>query len=183
MKILSSASIIWNDPDGNANGARLWTLIKYYYGPWSEKVSERNISELRSRSARGFGPKFIGTLQAYCLGDPNVFPMDGKAQEALTKFGLYRDFRDDEVRHDIETKLARCRSEVAIDFHELLRFREQAGLVRIRTLTFQQKEIIVGWNGWRLLCSKHRNELTPGWIYRNLVKNKQIAKELFEFVA
>jgi endonuclease III len=124
-RILSSVGIGRNDPVKGANGARFWTLIKYYYGPWAKKITERNISELRSRSARGFGPKFIGTLQAYCLGNPNVFPMDGKAHEALTKFGLYRDFRDDEVRHDVETKLARCRSEVAIDFHELLRFRSR----------------------------------------------------------
>jgi len=178
------SSVGRNDPDKTGNGARFWTLKKYYYGQWNKKITERNILKLRSPSGRGFGPKFIGTLQAYLLGNPNIFPMDGQARKALTQFGSYRYFKsDDRVRRDIEVKLARRRNEAAIDFHELLRFRMQAGLVGEGAITYQQRKIVIGWNGWRLLCAKNRKTLTPKWIYRNLVKNKQIAKELFEFVA
>lgn len=65
-----------------------------------------------------------------------------------------------------------------IDFHELLRF---GGPTDGKEVGSKELEgIIAGWNAWRLLCSDHRDKVTEDWIRQNLVKNRGIAKKLWD---
>ncbi|MGB5925431.1 MAG: hypothetical protein WBH01_04980 [Dehalococcoidia bacterium] len=168
-------------PDASANGARLWSFRECYFDSWERNITETNILKLRCR--RGFGNgKFVRALQAYCCGNRDVLPLDKPALDALRDplFPGYCNSSDDEIREDIENKLRGESGVSLIDFHELLRFVEQ--YTRAKS-TQAKKNIIIGWNAWRLLCSECRAEITekPEWIYKHLVKNESIAIELWYF--
>ena len=179
--VLSNTGFGFNDPRKQGNGARLWSLKEQYFGPWGRKVTQPLLQELTFRRARGFGLKFVRALQSYCFGNKEAFPLDGPAFRCLQEAGLYKDSRLDEARHDIEATL-RDQDEVhMIDFHELLRFRGQAGIVGTRSLTQRQESVVRGWNGWRILCSNYRKNFNQEWIYGRLVKNQEIATRLLTF--
>ena len=90
--------------------------------------------------------------------------MDRAAFEALKDFRLYEGWLHDDARADVEKRLHGYKTGTLIDFHEMLRFRKQAGKVQKGILNAQQRQVILGWNGWRLLCSLHRGKLTLEWI-------------------
>jgi len=166
------------DPDGGGNGARLWSFLRCYFGPWQETVTPENIQALYQE--RGFRAKFVKTLEAYYLGKQDVLPLDGPAFRALRISGLYEyDSNIDEVREDIEDKLRSESGVSLIDFHEMLRFIEQFSGKGERG----RNNIIIGWNAWRLLCSKERDKITKDWkwIHERLVKDESIARELWYF--
>lgn len=179
---LATNGIGWNDPNRSGNGGRLWSLLTLYFGPRSQEITEPKILALKPLIARGFGSKMRKVLQAYCFGNKNVFPMDRAAFNALKDFGFYEGWSKDKARDDVERKLPRFKSGTLIDFHEMLRFRKQVGQVQKGSPNTKQREVIMGWNGWRLLCSSHRGISKPEWIYRHLVQDKQMARELFNFV-
>lgn len=169
-------------PDTGGNGARLWSFLQSYFGPsWKETITERNILSLRDRNGFKRG-KFVRTLQAYCCGNRDVLPLDQRALEAIRGplFPGYCDSSDEEIRNDIETTLRGESGVSLIDCHELLRFVEQDS----RAKTKQAKEdIIIGWNAWRLLCSLERATITEDWIYKHLVRDSNIARDLWDFFA
>jgi hypothetical protein len=167
------------DPDAGGNGARLWSFLECYFGPWSQTMTESNIRTLYDK--RGFGGgKFVRALQAYCCGNKDVLPLDQRAFDALCDplFPGYCDSSDEEIRNDIESKL-RGQSKVwLIDFHELLRFVEQDSRAKSQQA---KKDIIIGWNAWRLLCSLERAKMTEDWIYKHLVRDSGITHDLWDF--
>jgi endonuclease III len=181
-RVLKNAGVVLNNPGHNGNGARLWGFIKLYFGPWNKKITEQNIQTLQSLRVRGYGDKVVRLLQAYCFGNKNVLPLDTPAFDCLRKCGFYRDSNIYNARLDVEKKLGGLTGVSLIDFHELLRFRGQAGRTHSKKLTDKQKKIIIGWNAWRLLPSVHREKLTGDWIYRNLVQSKDLSVELLDYV-
>ncbi len=163
------------DPDGAGSGARLLGLRNCYFGPWNETTTQENIEALSKE--RGFGPKMVRALQAYCFGNSAVFPLDGPAYKALCMLRMYRCGADlDEVREDVESKL-RGENLSLVDFHEMLRFIGQVAGKSQKG----RNDIIIGWNAWRLLCSKRRDQITRTWIHEHLVQDEGIAKELWRF--
>jgi len=176
--LLREVGIGLNDPDRWGNGGRLWSLLRCYFGPWKETMTPENTQALAKE--RGFDAKFIRLPEAYCWGNKDVFPLDRPAFRALLTAGLYGDGSDiDEVRSDVEAKLAGEESIALIDFHEMLRFIEQSSGKGKEG----EKAIIIGWNAWRLLCSTERGRITEDWrwIYEHLVSDEDIAKELWHF--
>ena len=167
-----------SDPDRSGNGARLWNLLRLYFESWHEKITPYNIQALTGE--RGFKLHIVRSLEAYCFGNRDAFPLDRPAFRALCNGGMYEYESDiDEVRKDVERKLREKKDVSLIDFHEMLRFIEQyTGKSKQK-----QKEIIVGWNAWRLLCSAERDQITMNWkwIYEHLVKDRDIAEELWGF--
>ena len=169
----------YTDPDGVGNGARLWSFLSCYFGPWKEKITRENIKELYQE--RGFNFAFVRKIEAYYLGDTYVLPLDKPAFRALCNTPLYEDaYSSDEVRKDIENKLRGVKGVSLIDFHEMLRFIEQyTGKSKKK-----QDDIVVGWNAWRLLCSRDRESITKDykWIHKNLIKeSEELAQELWHF--
>ena len=72
---------------------------------------------------------------------------------------------------------------IGLELGKLLRIgKGEAGQVHKGTPNTKQREVILGWNGWRLLCLLHRGRLTSEWIYQHFVQKKQMARELFDFV-
>ena len=181
--VLSDAGFGFNDPEKQGNGARLWSLKEQYFGPWGRRVTQPQLQELISGRVRGFGLKFVRALQSYCFGNKEAFPLDGPAFRCLQEAGLFKDSRLDEARRDIEAMLSDQHEVHMIDFHELLRFRGQAGIVGSRSLSQRQEAVIRGWNGWRILCSNYRKNFNQEWIYGRLVKNREIATRLLTFTA
>lgn len=165
------------NPHGG-NTARLSAVLSSYFGPWKETLTPKNTQALVAKE--GFGPKTVRLLDAYCWGNKDVLPLDRPAFRALHTGGLYEHGSHiDKVRSDVEAKLAGQRDVSLIDFHEMLRFIEQySGKTKKG-----QKDIIIGWNAWRLLCSKERERVTEDWrwLYEHLVRNEDIAKELWHF--
>ncbi len=159
------------------NVDRFWGFKELYFGEWNQTITPSNIEALSTK--RGYGPKMTRTLYAYVSGDPNVLPLDGKAFKALTRRGLYVNVNINVARADMEAKLAGTKDVVLIDFHEMLRFDEQSRGENENG----ERRIIVGWNAWRLLCSMEREGITEDWqwIYEHLVKDKDIAQELWRF--
>jgi hypothetical protein len=108
--------------------------------------------------------------------------LDKPALSALRDplFPEYGNASDDEIRQDIEGKLNGETGLALIDFHELLRFVEQYSRAKSDKA---KKDIVIGWNAWRLLCSDEREQITKGWewIRQRLVKDETIAKELWQF--
>jgi hypothetical protein len=167
------------DPDVGGDGARLWSLLECYFGPWRETVTEPNIMTLYDK--RGFGGgRFVRALQAYCCGNRDVMPLDERAFDALRDplFPVYCDSTDEEIRNDIENKFCGESSVPLIDFHESLRFFEQDRRAKTKQA---KKDIIIGWNAWRLLCSPERTKITEDWIYEHLVRDRYIAHDLWDF--
>lgn len=167
------------DPDAGGNGARLWSFPECYFGLWRETITESNILTLYNQKGFG-GGKFVRALQAYCCGNRDVLPLDQRAFDALCDplFPGYCDGSDEEIRNDIETKL-RGESKVSlIDFHEMLRFVEQDSRAKTQQA---ETDIIIGWNGWRLLCSSEQAKMTEDWIYKHLVRDREIARDLWDF--
>jgi len=168
------------DPDKGGNGARLWSFLQSYSGPsWKEIVTEHNILSLCDKKGFKRG-KFVRTLQAYCFGNRDVLPLDQRALDAIRDplFPGYCDSSDEEIRNDIETKLRGESGASLIDFHELLRFVEQDSRAKTKRA---KEDIIIGWNGWRVLCSLERARITQDWIYRHLVRDRDIARGLWDF--
>lgn len=179
--LLGGIGFGFNDPDRGGNGGRLWSLLCCYFGDWNGTITGRNIQELRDRKhGRGFGPAFVRKLEAYYLGNSQVLPLDTPAFRALQTMGLYKHETDvNEVRKDIEDKLRGEPGVSLIDFHEMLRFKEQT-----RGKSAQERhDIIIGWNAWRLLCSKRREAITKDWkwIHENLVEHENIAQSIWKF--
>ena len=137
---------------------------------------------LQSLRVRGYGDKVVRLLQAYCFGNRNVLPLDTPAFSCLREYGFYRDSNIYNARLDVEKKLYGVKGVSLVDFHELLRFRGQAGKTHSKRLTAKQRKIIIGWNAWRLLPSLHREKLTQGWIRRHLVKSEDLSAELLDYV-
>ncbi len=172
----------YSDPEAGGNGARLCSFLECYFGPWRETITEANILTLYQK--KGFrGGKFVRTLQAYCCGNRDVLPLDTPALSALRDplFPEYDNSSDEEIRKDIEGKLHGETGVSLIDFHELLRFVEQYSRAKSDKT---KKDIFIGWNAWRLLCSNEREQITRGWewIYQHLVKDETIAKVLWQFL-
>jgi endonuclease III len=165
------------DPDGGGSGARLLGLRNCYFGPWDETATQENIEALSKE--RGFGPKMVRALQAYCFGNRDVFPLDQPAYEALRMLHMYGyGTHLDEVRKDVEGKL--CGENLSlVDFHEVLRF---IGQVAGKSQK-ERNDVVVGWNAWRLLCSEKREQITRDRkrIREHLVQDKYIAEELWRF--
>jgi len=165
------------NPQGR-NSARFIAVQSGYFGIWKETTTPENTQALVVKE--GFGPKTVRLLDAYCWGNRDVFPLDQPALRALRTAGLYEEGSDiDKVRSDVETKLAGQKGVSLIDFHEMLRFIEQSSGKSKKG----ERGIIVGWNAWRLLCSKEQERITRDWrwLYDNLVKDEDIAKELWRF--
>ena len=167
----------FSDPARGGNGARLWSFLECYFGTWQEVITPENINELNIKS--GFGPKNVRTLKAYCLGEEDVLPLDTRAFEALqAQLPRYKQYGDSAVREEIESQLAGEPGISLIDFHEMLRFRGQTVRKGKRAL----ENVIIGWNAWRLLCSKNRDMITnQEWICKKLIKDKRLAEELLAF--
>lgn len=165
------------DPQGS-NTARLWSVLRSYFGPWMETLTPENTQALLREE--GFRAKTVRLLDAYCWGNKDVFPLDQAAFNALVKLGLYGPADNkDVVRADVEGKLAGEERVALIDFHEMLRFHEQY----TDKSPSEQKNVVVGWNAWRLLCSIEREGITEDWrwIYEHLVSDEDIAQELWHF--
>lgn len=160
------------------NGARFWSFLQCYFGPWKETITLEGVRDLYRST--GFGAAFVKKLEAYCLGSKDVLPLDRPAFEALRSTPLYENAANaNEVRKDIEDKLRGESGVSLIDFHEMLRFIEQyTGKSPKR-----QVDIIVGWNAWRLLCSTEREQITKDdkCICEDLVRDKNIAEKLLDF--
>jgi hypothetical protein len=167
------------NPDRGGNGDRLWSFLEYCSGPREGTITEANILALRDKKGFGDG-KFVRALQAYCCGNRDVLPLDQQVLDAIRDplFPGSCDRSDEEIRNDIETKLSGESGVSLLDFHELLRFVEQDS----RAKTKQAKEgIIIGWNEWRLLCSLERATITEEWIRNNLIRDRGIAHDLWDF--
>ena len=165
------------DPRGG-NTARLWAVMTSYFGPWNKTITPENTQALVA--IEGFGPKIVRLFEAYCWGNKDVFPLDQPAFRALLATDLYENGSNiDKVRSDVEAKLAGQRGVSLIDFHEMLRFDEQS---RGKSKK-EKKDIIIGWNAWRLLCSMEWEGITDNWrwIYEHLVRDEDVAKELWRF--
>jgi hypothetical protein len=170
--------------DGPAeyNADRFWALVSLYFGKWNETIKPENIESLGGK--RGYGPTSVRKLYVYAWGNRDALPLDGKAFNDLKSHGLYANVSSiDKVRVDVETKLSGERSVSLIDFHEMLRFRGQTGGRGPNHLSESDYKVVKGWNAWRLLCSTERERITRDWrwIYEHLVKDKDIAKELWDF--
>lgn len=179
-ELLSQCGFGYTNPDGGGNGARLWSFLECYFGLWTQKLTEANVLTLYHKKGFG-GGKFVRALQAYCYGNKAVLPADKPALSALRDplFPQYLSSSDDAIRKDIETKLGSEAGIALIDFHEMLCFIEQYTGKSKR----KQNEVVIGWNAWRLLCSTERERITRNWtwIHEHLVKDKDIAKELWDF--
>jgi hypothetical protein len=68
----------------------------------------------------------------------------------------YSNASDDEIRRDIEGKLSGDAGISLIDFHELLRFAEQYSKAKSDKT---KKDIVIGWNAWRLLAPMSGSKL------------------------
>lgn len=183
----------YNKPNGGGNDERLSTFLNRYFAYWNKTITKRHINDLEGPKPTGFGPKFVRTLLAYCpLGgdgpaDNSVLPLDRPAFKTLNDClgrikGRYRYAGLDAARDDIEHKLGDDENISLINFHELLRFRGQTDSKRYSEGDINK--VIIGWNAWRLLCSKEREEITKDrkWIHKNLVDNDEIAEKLWGFV-
>jgi len=168
------------DPDVGGNGARAWSLLQCYFGPWRETITEAHILTLGDKKGFG-GGKFVRVLQAYCCGNREVLPLDERGCDALrdSVFPGYLDGSDERTRNDIENKLRGESRVCLIDFHELLRFVGQDSRANSQRA---KRDIIIGWNAWRLLCSAERAKITEAWIYEHLVEDKGMARELWSFI-
>lgn len=156
------------------NGRRFQSILRLQ--PWLRPFEAGDVAKL----ADGFGNKFRKVLLAYVFGKRNVLPLDTPAFHALQEQRFYTHLTPtqiDRVRDDIEEKLGSVAGVSLIDFHELLRFRKQAGLASKNRLTLNQKKIILGWNGWRVLCLNDRSILTANWVEHNLIKDTDLAAE------
>lgn len=167
--------------DGPAayNVDRFFGFIELYFSKWGGIITPGNVATLSTR--RGYGPKNMRVLDAYLWGYQHAFPLDGPAFRALCNCGLceYVDSID-KVREDIESKLCDEKNTSLVDFHEMLRFVEQASGKN----STERKKVIIGWHAWRLLCSRNRGNLTGDWrwIHANLITgSEQLAKELYHF--
>jgi len=173
----------YNKPNGSGNDDRLHSIVNLFFNKWSEKITEQNIDDLEKLPfGSGWGPKFTRTLRAYCFGNKDVLLLDTQASSALRDplFPEYCNSSDYEIRKDIEDKL-RGEPEVSlIDFHEMLRFLEQYSRAKSDKA---KKNIIIGWNAWRLLCANERERIGTDWkwLQENLVEDESIAKELCDF--
>lgn len=177
-QLLSEIGIGLSNPDRSGNGGRLWSLCECYFDAWGEKITEDNIEDLYQK--RGFGDgKFVRALQAYCFGNRNVAPLDTPALRAIRDPVLpsYSKFSDDEIRRDIETKLRDEPAVSLVDFHEMLRFAEQCSGKSQK----QVDDVMVGWNGWRLLCSSRRDTISEDWLRDYLTKDREMAKKIWGF--
>lgn len=166
--------------DGPAeyNVDRLWCLVRLFFDKWNKKIKLENIEALQSE--RGYAPDIMRQLYAYWLGKQKFLPLDGKACAVLKENGLYdQDTNINEIRADLEEKLGKETSISLIDFHEMLRFQGQTDGKSIQSI--KMRKTIIGWNAWRLLCSSHRAGITGTWIYEHLVKDKNMAEELWNF--
>lgn len=179
--LLGGIGLAFGDPDRGGNGGRLRSFLECYFGVWGGRITEDDILTLYQKKGFG-GGKFVRALQAYCCGNRDVLPLDMPALSALRDplFPEYCNSSDDEIRKDIEGKLRGETGVSLIDFHELLRFVEQYSRAKSDKT---KKDIIIGWNAWRLLCSNEREQITKdwGWIYEHLVRDEGIAKELWLF--
>jgi hypothetical protein len=180
--VLAGAGFGFNDPQKQGNGARLANLKEQYFSNWKREVTQAKVKGLELIKTRGFGPKFIRALQSYCFGNKEAFPLDGPAFRCLQEAGIYKDPPIDEARCDIESKLHKQYEVHAIDFHELLRFRGQAGIVDSKSVTQTQEDVITGWNGWRILCSVHRKSFSKEWMFEEVVRNQEIADRLTRYI-
>lgn len=77
----------FTEPESGGNGARLWTFLQCYFGPWKETITLEGIRDLYRST--GFGPAFVKKLEAHCLGSKYVLPLDRRALEALRSTPLY----------------------------------------------------------------------------------------------
>ena len=166
---LKACGFGYNDPDRPGNGGRFWSLLQLYFGRWNLSIDEGKVLRIR---AHGFGPKFPPLLKAYAFGDSEAFPLDSPAFKALKSFGFYTHDTLNQAREDVLDKLRDCSDLKLIDFHELLRFRWQFGGTRRR-----HRNVIMGWNGWRLLSLTQRTFISTEWIRANLIKDDDLAKE------
>jgi hypothetical protein len=178
----------YNKPNGGGSDDRMITFVSRYFNDWERRITEQHIWGLEQPKPTGFGPKFIRTLLAYCPLDGNgpanrnVLPLDDPAFKALNDCLRGRGYQyrnKEDAREDIENKLSDENGIWLIDLHEMLRFEGQSSGKNKR----EQNQIILGWNAWRLLCSTERDRITRDWkwIYEHLVKDKDIAKELWDF--
>lgn len=158
------------------NGLRFRSLLRLH--PWSRSFEMEDVTRLGA----GFRNKFRNVILAYVFRNRNVFPLDTPAFYALQELGFYKHLKVsqiDYVRADIETKMQNIHEMALIDLHELLRFRKQAGVIKGEA-TRDQRDVILGWNGWRVLCSTHKNLMTAEWIQRKLIKDSNLAAEFVE---
>ncbi len=172
----------FGDPDRGGNGGRLWSFRECYFGVWRERITEANILTLYQE--RGFkAGHFVRLLQAYCFGNNNVIPLDRPALGALRDplFPEYLNISDNQIREDIESKLRGEPGVSLIDFHEMLRFIGQTGGRDPEHFNSDDRNVIIGWNAWRLLCSQKHGKITEKWIREHLVKDGGIAKDLWLF--
>jgi hypothetical protein len=175
MRELKLCGFAYYSTHRGGNGARLWTLLNLYFGLWGQTISEQ---QLRNISGAGFGPKFRHVLHAYVIGDTQAFPLDSPAFETLKGFGFYLHCTLDEARNDVLEKLRDFPSPPLIDFHELLRFRSQFGELSHKSeLKRRQSEIILGWNGWRILSVRQRAQISAQWVKQNLIKDEGLATD------
>ena len=174
---VNNGGIGLGDPRGG-NTDRLWAVLSCYFGPWKDTLTPENTRGLLRKE--GFGPETLRLLDAYCWGNRDVLPLNRAAFNALVKRGLYEQHGDiDVARADVESKLAGEEDVVLIDFHEMLRFRD---LYDSKSEN-EQKNVVIGWNAWRLLCSTERERIREDWrwINEHLVKDEDIAQELWRF--
>ncbi len=181
-RALKQAGFLLSSPYGSGNGGRLWSLLQLYFGPWEEELTEERVEELCSLRVRGFGPKVLRLLQAYCFGNPKVLPLDTPAFQALQDLGFYPNTPIHQAREDLEEKLGGMPGLALIDLHELLRFRGQAGRVHPQSLSERQKKILVGWNAWRLLTSAQRKRLSLLWVRQHLLRDPHLSAQLWQWV-
>ena len=183
----------YNKPHGGGNDDRLTTFLNRHFGVWKRNITRQHIRDLLRPKPTGFGPKFIRTLLAYCpldrggSAERNVLPLDNPAFKALNDHmcrikGGYKYTDLDDARGDIERKLRDEKNISLISFHELLRFKGQTEKNQDNERAINR--VIIGWNAWRILCSKEREKITKDrkWIYKNLVNNDEIAEKLWSFV-
>jgi hypothetical protein len=174
--------VVLNNPEYPGNGGRLWEFLQLYFGSWQEQITAQHTHLLLSPKVRGFGEKVVRLLQAYCFGNTRVLPLDTPAFNALRECGLYQNWKIMDARSDLEQKLADVPGLALVDVHELLRFRGQAKRVDPHHLTRQQRQIIIGWNAWRLLISPQSNTLSQAWLRQHLVQHDTLATVLFDYL-
>ena len=172
----------YNDPD------RAWkrraasgVYFNLYFGRWNE---DRRRTEMLSRiRARGFGPKFQPLLEAYAFGDSDAFPLDTPAFRTLKSFGFYTRGTLDEAREDVSNKLRDCSDLKLIDFHELIAVsvamqRRSDGT----RLSRRQQNVIMGWNGWRILSLKQNTFISTRMDSRQLDQGRGLGKRVYDLV-